>query len=224
MARLTSHSKSTELKERRFVLTFAFAYILWVILYARFESSVKWVYGAEYWTFLVLSHFTAISIIVYTAAKHFERNTKLLKKRFIRLSLAIGGVVIIGFMLEDFLAISFAGLFSVTEGIRGSVAGIPFIDPHYGYYVAPIFPTGYFEINGFKIPWAYIYFSLIGVILIWLSSKIKLFDSNTHGNFNYYKTFYKPKTLLQLYYQLEYEKYTYPKLLYLKNGRVEFIS
>ncbi len=162
-------------KERRFLFTFTFSYLLWVVLYARFESSVKWAYGFEYWTFLVLSHFTAVSIIVYTAAKHFERDGGLFKKRFVKLSLLIGGIVIIGFILEDFLAITFAGLFNFSEGVLGSVAGIPFIDPHYGYYVEPVFPTGYFEINGFRLPWAYIYLFIIGVTLIYLSSRVKVF-------------------------------------------------
>ncbi|WEU40705.1 MAG: hypothetical protein OdinLCB4_001905 [Candidatus Odinarchaeum yellowstonii] len=219
-----SNFSSIDARERRFILTFALAYLLWVVLYARFESSVKWAYGVEYWTFLVLSHFTAISIVIYTAAKHFERDTGLIKKRFIKLSLIVGGIVVIGFMLEDFLAISFAGLFSFSEGVLGSVAGVPFIDPHYGYYVAPVFPTGYFEINGFKLPWAYVYLSLTGVMLICLSSKIKIFENKVYMRISYYKTFYRVKVSLKLAYKLEYEKYQLPKELSSNPRRVELSS
>ncbi|MEM2110010.1 MAG: hypothetical protein QW327_05960 [Candidatus Odinarchaeota archaeon] len=206
-------------KERKFFLTFLFAYILWMLIYARFESSVKWAYGAEYWAILVFSHFTAISIIVFTAAKHFDRDVGVIKERFIRLSLILGGIVTAGFMLEDFLAVAFAGLFNTATGVCGSVAGIPYLDPHYGYYVEPALPTGYFQINSFKIPWAYLYLSLIGFIMICIGSRI-----NVDERVRYWRRILISGFDLENHHlsrKLKYEKFSSNQEIYLSERQLE---
>lgn len=169
---MKSALKLTGCREKRFLLTFTFLYILWMILYAKFESMVKWAYGTAYWLILFGSHFIAISIIVYVGAKHLDKRRDVKRGKLIRLGLILGGIVIMGFMLEDFCSITFAGLFSPVSGVNGSVAGIPFQDPHYGYYVEPIFSTGYLLIGLFKVPWAYIYLSMLGLVLIVLGLKM----------------------------------------------------
>jgi len=203
-------------RERKFFLTFLFAYILWMVIYARFESSVKWAYGAEYWAILVFSHFTAISIIVFTAAKHFDRDVGVIKERLVRLSLILGGIVTAGFMLED---ITFAGLFNTATGVCGSVAGIPYLDPHYGYYVEPVLPTGYFQINGFKIPWAYLYLSLMGFIMIYIGNRI-----NVDDRIRYWRKILILGLDLENYYlsrKLKYEKSSSNQTMYLRESQLE---
>lgn len=154
-------------------------YLPFAVFYAKFESSVKWAYGALYWTFFTLFHVGLQLFLTHRISVYVSKG-KVTKKMLIKTGLITTGVLMGMAMLEDFLAVYFANLFSLQEGIKGSVAGVPYFDPDYGYYVPPALPTGYLEINGFTLPWAYLYFPSAGIFLIFLGTRIKPFSDTVN--------------------------------------------
>ena len=157
---------------KRLVLSYSIILYIWMIIWAKIESTVKWAYGPYYWFALIGLHFISLTTFVIWASKKIDTKLGITYERVTQLGLVLGGITIIGFVMEDFFAITFAGLFDPVNGINGSVAGISYYDPDFNYYVEAMFPTGFFQIGLFKIPWAYIYLPILGAILIYSGTKI----------------------------------------------------